>query len=143
LRPAKGTRCAQSLYPQFQRDKARPVVACWPVAQSSGAQVAIVEFARRLSHALASLVLIDGNRRAYIDYPADFKGPGADLWRVDDGGEIHAEAFEVVALLMRGSTYVLAVEWRGAEGSALSLWTNDGDSQLKEVTTDYWYRSPL
>jgi len=142
-RPRADERCSKAEYPWFQTTKSRPVVACWPIAASpDGTHVAILEFARRLTHALASLVVLDGDRRVYVDYAAEFNGPGADLWRADDGGEIHAEGFEVVCLVRRGTTYFLAVDWRGAEGSALSLWISE-DAQFKEVITDSWYRSPL
>ncbi len=143
-RPQQDARCSKSEYPLIQAAKSRPVVACWPIGESpAGIQVAIVEFARRLSDALASFILIDGDRRVYIDYPATFNGPGTDLWRVDDGGEIHAEAFDVVCLLKRGSTYLLAIDWRGAEGSNLSLQTVESGDQFREVLATYWYRSPL
>jgi hypothetical protein len=79
----------------------------------------------------------------YLDYPADFTGPGADLWRVEDGGEIHAEGFEIVFLMTRGTAYVMAVAWSGAEGIALSLVTAEGDSDFRQVIGDSWYRSPL
>ena len=142
-RPPSNARCASAQYPSFQAAKSRPVVACWPIGESpTGVQVAIIEFARRLSHALASLVVVDGDRRLYVDYPAEFRGPGADLWRADDGGEIHAEAFEVVVLLKRGTTYWIAIDWADAEGKNLSLQTADGE-QFKEVLTAYWYRSPM
>ncbi len=143
-RPMQTARCSKVAYPQLQSDKDRPVVACWPIAEGgSGVQVAIVEFSRRLTRALASLVVMDGDRRTYIDYPADFKGPGETLWRVDDGGEIHAEGFEVVFLLKRGATYVLAIDWAGAEGNALSVHTAEDGGQFQEVVTDSWYRSPM
>jgi hypothetical protein len=143
-RPSQAARCSKASYPLFQADKQRPVVGCWPIAQSAtGIQAAIIEFSRRLSQALASLVVIDGERRMYVDYPADFKGPGADLWRADDGGEIHADGFEVVFLVKRGTTYVMAVDWAGAEGSVLSLQIADGGSQFKEAITDSWYTAPL
>lgn len=144
VRPSPSTRCSKARYPDFQADKSRPVVGCWPIAQStSGVQVAVIEFSRRLNNALASLVVIDGDRRTYIDYPAEFKGPGADLWRVDDGGEIHADGFTVVFLLKRGTTYLLAIDWAGAEGDALSLQSGEGAGQFKELISDFWYRSPL
>src|SRR5687767_877302 len=58
-RPADDARCPNARYPDFQADKGRPVVACWPIAESSaGAQVAVIEFARRLADALASLVVV-------------------------------------------------------------------------------------
>ena len=143
-RPAQNARCSKATYPLFQTDKNRPVVGCWPIAESTaGIQVAIIEFARRLTQALASLVVIEGDRRTYIDYPADFKGPGDDLWRVDDGGEIHAEGFEVIFLLKRGTMCVVAVDWAGAEGNVLSVHTAEGEGQFKELMSDSWYRSPL
>jgi hypothetical protein len=143
-RPPDAARCTTAHYPTFQQDKGRPVVGCWPIAQSAGGtHVAIVEFSRRLNQALAALVVVDGDRRMYVDYPADFRGPGSDLWRADDGGEIHAEGFEVVFLLKRGSTYFLAVDWRAGEGNALSLHAAEGAGQFKELITESWYRSPL
>ena len=143
-RPPENARCSRADYPPIQSDKMRAVVGCWPIAASpSGVRIAIVEFSRLLTHALATLVVIDDDRRMYVDYPAEFKGPGADLWRADDGGEIHADGFEVVFLLKRGTTYVLAVNWAGAEGNALSLHTAEGSGQFKEVLAGSWYRSPM
>jgi len=142
-RPPPDARCSKAMYPQFQADKNRPVVGCWPIAESgAGVQAAIIEFSRRLTLALASLVVIDGERRMYVDYQADFKGPGDDLWRVDDGGDIHADGFKVIFLLKRGTTYMLAVDWAGAEGSTLSVQTAEGSGQFKEIISDSWYRSP-
>ena len=143
-RPPQDVRCSKTTYPQIQADKGRPVLGCWPIAESpAGIQIAVIEFSRHLTQALASLVVIDGERRFYVDYPATFKGPGDDLWRVDDGGNIHAEDFTVVFLLKRGTTYVLAIDWAGAEGNALSLHVAEGGGQFKEVVSDSWYRSPI
>jgi hypothetical protein len=143
-RPPRDARCSRANYPPIQGEKNRAVVGCWPIAASSGdVQIDIIEFSRLLTHALATLVVLDGDRRLYVDYPAEFKGPGDDLWRADDGGEIHAEGFEVVFLLKRGSTYVLAVDWAGAEGSALSLHIAEGSGPFKEVLSDSWYTAPM
>lgn len=143
-RPPQNARCSTAMYPQFQADKGRPVVGCWPIgASAAGSQIAVIEFSRHLTQALAGVVVIDGERRMYIDYPATFKGPGDDLWRVDDGGNIHAERFEVIFLLKYGTTYVVAVDWSGAEGNALSLHIAEGGDQFKELINDSWYRSPL
>ena len=35
---------------------------------------------------IASVVALDSDHAFFADYPATFKGPGQDLWRVDDGG---------------------------------------------------------
>ena len=143
-RPPQNARCSKAAYPQLQADKGRPVLGCWPIAESAGGiQIAVIEFSRHLTQALASLVVIDGERRIYVDYPATFKGPGDDLWRVDDGGNIHAEGFDAVFLLKRGETYVLAIDWSAAEGNALSLHTAESGGQFKEIVRDSWYRSPI
>lgn len=143
-RPPQNSRCSKADYPRLQTDKGRPVLGCWPIAESAtGTRVAVIEFSRHLTRALASVVVMDGDRRLYLDYPATFKGPGDDLWRADDGGNIHPEGFEVVFLLKRGTTYVLGIDWAGAEGSALSLNIADEAGDLKEVVSDSWYRSPL
>ncbi len=143
-RPPRDARCSKALYPRFQAEKQRPVVGCWPIAASAqGIQVAVIEFSRHLTQALASVIVIDGERRMYVDYPATFKGPGDDLWRVDDGGNIHAEGFDVLFVLKRGTSYVLAIDWKGAEGSALSVHVAEGGGQFEELISDSWYRSPL
>jgi hypothetical protein len=143
-RPSQPARCPKTVYPNFQADKGRPVVGCWPIAESpTGVRIAIIEFARQLTNALASLALIDGDRRMYVDFPAQFTGPGDDLWRADDGGEIHAEGFDVLFILKRGSTYTIAIDWGGAEGRALSVHVSDGISEFKEVVTDSWYTAPI
>src|SRR5687768_8379123 len=143
-RPADDARCPKARYSEFQADKGRPVLGCWPIAESTaGARIALVEFERHLTDALASLIVVDGDRRIYVDYPAKFKAPGDTLWRVDDGGEINADGFSVVFLLKRGSSYLLAVDWGAAEGSALSLHISEAGNQFKEVLSDSWYRAPL
>jgi hypothetical protein len=143
-RPADEARCPKARYSDFQADKGRLVLGCWPIAESTaGARIALVEFERHLTDALASLIVVDGDRRIYVDYPAKFKAPGDTLWRVDDGGEINADGFSVVFLLKRGSSYLLAVDWGAAEGSALSLHISEAGNQFKEVLSDSWYRAPL
>lgn len=146
-RPPQSARCSKAAYPQLQSDKGRPVLGCWPIAEStSGTRIAVLEFSRHLTRALASVVVIDGERRLYVDYPATFKGPGDDLWRADDGGNIHPEGFQIVFLLKRGTTYIVGIDWAGAEGSALSVYIADGltdPGEFKEMTSDSWYRSPL
>ena len=142
-RSPESARCSRELYPQFQAASGRPVVACWPIAESArGTRIVLIEFARRLKDALASLVVIDQSRRVYVNFAAEFTGPGADLWRVDDGGEIHPQGFEIVFLLRRGNGFLLATSWRGAEGASLSLWSADDSDEFRSVVTDSWYRAP-
>ena len=143
-RPPDNARCSRSAYPQLEEDKKRPVVGCWPIAESTaGLHIAVLEFSRFLTQALASVAVIDGERRMYVDYPAVFTGPGDDLWRADDGGNIHANGFEIVLLLKRGETYVIGIDWAGTEGSALSLHIAEDGGPFRVVLRDSWYRSPL
>jgi hypothetical protein len=146
-RPPDSARCSKASYPQLQEDKGRPVLGCWPIGESpAGVRIAVLEFSRHLTRALASVVVMDGDRRLYVDFPAIFTGPGDDVWRADDGGSIHPQGFQIVFLLKRGNTYLVAIDWAGAEGSALSVHSADGSGgsiQFREVTSDSWYRSPL
>jgi hypothetical protein len=103
----------------------------------------LVEFERRGTTALASVVVTDGPRTIFADYPAEFRGAGQDLWRADDGGELSPEGWSVVCLLQRETGYALAIAWSGTEGDSLSLWASDGGDRFVQVVRDYWYRAPM
>ena len=136
--------CPRNLYARFEADRSRPVVSCGLIADSEkGIRVFVIEFARLLNQALASIAVFDGTTATYVDFPARFAGPGADLWRVDDGGEIHPESFQIVCLLRKSGSYVLGLQWDGSEGAALSLWTGTGGNTFAPVLNESWYRSPL
>ena len=138
------TVCPRTFYARFEADRSRPVVSCWLIGDSEkSVRVFVIEFARLLNHALASIAVFDGTNATYVDFPAQFAGPGADLWRVDDGGDIHPESFQIVCLLRKGDSYVLGLEWIGSEGAALSLWTATNGNTFVPVINDSWYRSPL
>jgi len=128
---------------QFAARRARPVIRCWPIARvARGKQIALLEFDRREKVALASLVLVDGARMIFADYPAEFRGEGQDLWRADDGGVLSPHGFAVVFALQRGDRYTLGVAWDGAEGRSLSLWVSEGSERFRQVINDYWYQAP-
>lgn len=121
----------------------RSVTRCWPLARlGPRAQAALLEFERRGTHALASIVIVDGPATLFADYPAEVSGAGQDVWRVDDGGRMSPRGWRIAGALRRGGTIALAVSWAGAEGQSLSLWTGSGP-QLTQVLADYWYQSPL
>jgi hypothetical protein len=129
---------------RFATLRDRRVIHCWPVARMAPEkQVALLEFDRRGKDALASLVVVDGTRTMFADYPAEFRGAGQDLWRVDDGGVLSPEGFEVVCALQRGAWYALGIAWPGAEGQSLSLWISDGSERFTRVISDYWYQAPI
>jgi hypothetical protein len=122
----------------------RPVVRCWPIARlARGQQVVLVEFERREKDALASLVLVDGARLVFADFPAEYRGPSEDLWRVDDGGVLSPDGFAIVCVLQRGDGYVLGLAWAGAEGRSLSLWVAERGDRFTHVISDYWYQAPV
>jgi hypothetical protein len=128
---------------QFAARRARPVIRCWPIARAArGNQIALLEFDRQGKDALASLVLVDGTRMIFADYPAEFRGEGQDLWRADDGGVLSPQGFAVVFALQRGDRYTLGLAWDGAEGRSLSLWVSEGSERFRQVINDYWYQAP-
>jgi hypothetical protein len=128
---------------RFADLRARPVTHCWPVTRLlPDKEVALLEFDRRGKDALASLVLVDGRRTMFADYPAEFRGEGQDLWRADDGGVLSPDGFRVVCALQRGSWYALGVAWSGPEGQSLSLLISEGRERFTQAIGDYWYQAP-
>jgi hypothetical protein len=76
------------------------------------------------------------------DYPAEFRGAGEDLWRVDDGGELSAAAFEIIFMAQRDNRQAVGVTWGGAEGQALTLFISGTGNRLNPVLEGYWYHMP-
>jgi hypothetical protein len=139
--PAGSGACRQR--GRFGTLRGRRVVHCWPLARlGSVAQVALVEFERRGTDALASLVLVDDFRTIFADVHAEFRTAGEDLWRVDDGGMLSPRGLTIVCALRQDGWYALGTAWAGTEGRSLSLWISEGNDRFTEVINDYWYQSP-
>ena len=120
------------------------MVHCYPIGLVDGrVHVVLVEFERRGTNALASLVLVDGRRAIFDDYEAEYRGPGSDLWRVDDEGQLSPEGFRLVTALRRGTQWMLAVSWAGTEGVSLSFLVANQADRFTTVLRDYWYQVPL
>jgi len=102
----------------------------------------LAEFARTGKDALASVVLMEGEHVLFGDYPATFRGDGDDLWRVDDGGLLSAEGFQVVLVARRGERYAVGVSWAGTEGRSPVLFASGGGNVFQRVIEDYWYQAP-
>ena len=120
------------------------MVHCYPIGLVDGrVHVVLVEFERRGTNALASLVLVDGRRAIFADYEAEYRGPGSDLWRVDDEGRLSPEGFQLVTALRRGTEWMLAVSWAGTEGVSLSLLVANRADRFTTVLREYWYQVPL
>lgn len=143
-RPEASGQCDTVVRRRLASSRSRDLVNCWPIARLPEERlIVLVEFARRDKDALASVVVIDGERMIFADYPRVFRGQGQTLWRVDDEGILRADGFRVVFLVQRGDSYALGVDWLGDEGDSLSVFISDGDRRFIEVVRDYWYRAPV
>ena len=142
--PAGPGECGQDVRQRLAASRNRHAVNCWPITHlPADRRLVLVEFARQDKDALASVVLIDRDRMIFADYPAVFRKEGEDLWRVDDGGSLSAEGFQIVFLLQRGTFYALGVDWPGTEGASLTVFVSDGGNRFTRVIEDYWYRAPV
>lgn len=134
--------CDQSVIDRLAAARSRAIVSCHRLADlPENQRMVLVEFEPRDGTALASLVLLDADRSIFNDYPAEYRGPGADIWRVDDGGVLSAEWFHIVFALRRGGVYTLGVDWVGSEGSNLAVLVSSADG-FNTVLNDYWYQAP-
>ena len=118
------------------------------VATCSGGQRVPVQFERRQT---------EGPKTTGRQSPQNFAQSAGAVFRIvtgkvppaatcvlaDESFLAGATVVPLVFLLKRGTAYVLAVDWAGAEGNALSLQIAEGGSQFKEVITDSWYTAPL
>ncbi len=142
MRPAsKDTACGKELEGRLAQAKGRSVKQCFPLNQLGiNWRIVLAEFARVANHALASAV-ISSDRLLFADYPAEFRGEGEDLWRVDDGGELSTDGLRVMFVAHLGDRYAMAVSWAGTEGRSLALFAFV-DNEFKRVLADYWYQMP-
>lgn len=117
---------------KFAALRGRGVAQCWPfVRLGSTAEIAFLEFTRLPNDVMASLVLLDKSRAIFKDYPA-FLFDGEFIWRIEDGGEFHPEAFQTVFALKRGDTYFIGLRWDG-ESSYYALVKSVVGSRFIEV----------
>jgi hypothetical protein len=135
--------CEGGVEARLAASRGRAVVRCFSLGRLEGERrVVLAEFARVGKDALASVVLMDGERVLGGDYPADFRGDGEDLWRVDDGGVLSAEGFQVVFVVRRGDRYMMGVSWAASEGRSLAVFVSDRENGFRRVIEDYWYQMP-
>jgi hypothetical protein len=134
--------CGNGVEARLAESKGRAVVRCFPLGRlGKEGRVVLAEFARVGNDALASVVMV-GGRLLFGNYSAEFRGAGADLWRVDDGGELSAEGFHVVFVAHRRDRFALATDWAGTEGRSLALFVSASGNGLNRVVEDYWYQLP-
>ena len=141
--PGSANGCLPSQRLEYSRARSRAVAHCWTIARvGADRAIALLEFERRGKDALAALTVVDPQRAVFADYPAEFRNEGADLWRVDDGGKLSSEGFQIVCVLLTKAGYALGVVWHGSEGRSLQLWTETEGGRFVVVISDYWYHSP-
>ena len=129
---------------RFATERNRPVTNCWPLARlGADKQAALLEFERRGKDALAALVIVDGTRSMFLDYPAEFKKEGESLWRVDDDGKFSPDGIKVICAVQRGNVFTIGTAWDGAEGKLLQLWESTAQDRFKQLLNDYWYHAPI
>lgn len=138
-----GALCGSLVEQQLSGSRGRAVARCFSLGRLAGrGQLVLTEFAREGRDALASVALLEGGRPLFGDYPAQFRGDREDLWRVDDGGVLSADGFNVVLVVRRGGRYALGVSWAGTEGRLLVLFASGSSNVLNRVIQDYWYQAP-
>src|SRR2546423_9664193 len=135
--------CASDEQRRFAAVRERRMKSCWSLAavQPDGA-VGVAEYVPLGPHALASLIVVSTERGMVVDFPAEYKSDGEDLWRADDAGEFTPDGFAVPFMIRRAGTYFIPVAWSGSEGVSLSLFALDSDGPGRRVVSDYWYRAP-
>jgi hypothetical protein len=141
--PEERAGCGDGVEARLAKANGRAVTGCFPLKRfGKEGQIVLAEFARAGKRALASVVVVDREHLWFGDYPAEFRGPGEDLWRVDDGGELSAEGFQIIFVAQRGNRQALGVSWAGTEGRSLTLFLSGKGNGFDRVVEDYWYQMP-
>ena len=116
---------------RIEKEKQRKVKNAWILAAfEAERQVCLVEFEKDQKNLLASIVLVQPETISFKDYPAEFNGTSA--WRVDDGGEIRPEMFNILFVARSDQKTWIGVTWAGAEGEVAFI-LQDAGSQLEEM----------
>jgi hypothetical protein len=120
--------------------KHRPVLHCWPLGSATpNVEMLALQFAVIDTSALASVVVADHDELFFHDLPATYRGPAADVWRVEDNGTFLPDAFGIPFFCRLRGTYVMALTWAGAEGEDSYLLVADSAHTLRTVTQSYRY----
>lgn len=127
----QGEQATEALIETIATAKNRPVQYAAKVGDVETERVLyLVQFERQGDDMLASLVLQQGDQLSYYDMPAVYNE--GSTWRVDDGGEIHAEQFALYAAADTAKGLLLGLAWIGAEGENAFFLLEDG-AGLKEA----------
>lgn len=124
--------------------KKREIHTAWKLAALGGdSQLYLVQFAREGQSMLFSLILEQGGKLTFMDYPAETENGEYSVWRVDDGGEATPEMFSVLFAAQTADGLLLGLNWRGAEGVNTFFLSQQGEV-FKGLDIEYGrYTSPL
>ena len=139
VRPVEVEECPRATSSRIAVARSRQVIHCWHLAEGPGAQLAAVQFVTVDSSALASIVVDRGGPMMFHDLPAVYRGPGEDLWRVEDGGVFSPADLHILFVAELPGGYMMATTWAGAEGESEQLLAADTTGNLRTLVTDYRY----
>lgn len=124
--------------------KQREIKAAWKLADLPPDRgLYLVQFVRQNKNMLFSLVVEDGGKLKFMDYPAVVQEDEYSVWRVDDGGEVLPEMFSLLFAAETTDGLLLGLNWWGAEGINSFFLSQEGDT-FKELDIQYGrYTSPL
>ncbi|WP_052092015.1 hypothetical protein NYE80_13935 [Paenibacillus sp. FSL H7-0357] len=124
--------------------KQREIKAAWKLADLPPDRgLYLVQFVRQNKNMLFSLVVVDGGKLKFMDYPAVVQEDEYSVWRVDDGGEVLPEMFSLLFAAETTDGLLLGLNWWGAEGINSFFLSQDGDTFI-ELDIQYGrYTSPL
>lgn len=135
--------CDATLASSLAAARGRSVLKCWPLAAiGPHVTVAAVQFANRDTSALASIVVVDHGQFLFEDFPATYRGPDNDVWRVDDGGKFSPEGFQVLFFARVRGIDIMGLTWAGSEGENAYLLVADSASAFRTVAHTYRYWVP-
>ena len=126
---------------QIENTKGLSLQDDWIIDEySDGKQILIVVFEPSGNDLLMSIVLKQDNVLKFIDFPATLDGYSA--WRVDDGGEINPNLFQILFTAKTTEGLLINICWIGAEGQSI-FFLLEGDDTLQRLPIDVSrYTSP-
>ncbi|RCX22688.1 hypothetical protein DFP94_101269 [Fontibacillus phaseoli] len=108
----------------------------WTLADvGSERKLYLVRFENKDKDRLFSIVLFNGEDFLYRDYPAVAKDDNS-VWRVDDGGEVSPDMFQLLLAAETEQGLLLGLSWWGAEGINSFFLLEDGEN-FEELDIEY------
>ncbi|GIP29780.1 hypothetical protein J23TS9_49100 [Paenibacillus sp. J23TS9] len=140
LKSVQKGKFSQKTIQAIEKTKNRKVASQGLIATTtSGIQIGLVKFVKGSGKPLASLVLVDKGGMVFEDFVGN--NDSQSTWRVDDGGQISADDFNLLFVSYSKAGYALGVEWYGAEGSNLTVIQQKG-AKFRVVQENGRYMAP-